>query len=87
MSAAGEAGERFWITKARTTGTWLVIPPNGFGDDRTQVRPTFAEAIVAFVELAEQQCPMCLKGAVEDTDWGWECQSCGSSDVAVGCTR
>lgn len=68
---------------------WFLQYPPGF----TETPPwgvgcaTFADAIEAFVKASEAQCPMCLRGAVGDTDWGWECANCGANDVAVGCVK
>ena len=87
MSFPSGIEDRFWITKAIGRGVWVIVPPRGFGDDKTQTRPTFTEAVAAFVEMSEAQCPTCRRGEVVSTSWGWECAACGSSDVAMGCTR
>lgn len=78
--------ERFRICK-RAPGMWELLFPAGF--DRfgraSQCYSTFENAVAAYVYEQQRECPMCLKGAVVDTDWGWQCEACGSCDVAVGC--
>ena len=81
--------DRFRIHKTKSPHfPWAMDYPGGFSDEPMGVAcSSFAFAIEAFIKAAERQCPMCLKGAVVDTSWGWECEACGSSDVAAGCTR
>jgi hypothetical protein len=69
-------------------GCWVLTYPDGFHTINAGVLcGSFAAAVELFTIEADKQCPMCLRGQVHDTDWGWECHACGSSDVAVGCTR
>lgn len=77
---------KFEITKADAANFWILTYPDAF-DEHTNYRmfPTFAQTVAAFIQASEAQCPICLRGAVVDTDWGWECEACGSYDVAVGC--
>lgn len=80
--------ERFAIYKTDCQIPWFLEYPDGFDPDMVgEHADTFAEAVRAFVIRQDEQCPTCLCGAVEDRPWGWECTACGSSDVAVGCTR
>lgn len=77
----------FQISK-NTDGKWWLAYPIGFDDDAEgHAYPTHTQAVEAFVKASESQCPTCLKGAVVDADWGWECTNCGSNDVAVGCVK
>lgn len=65
---------------------WAMDYPHGFSDGSIgEMCSSFINAVEAFVKASERQCPMCLKGAVVDTDWGWRCESCGTYDVAAGC--
>jgi len=67
---------------------WRLDYPGGFDELNTgKSFLTFDDAVEAFIEADQRRCPMCSKGAVVDTDWGWECQACGSNDVAVGCVK
>lgn len=80
--------DRFRIQKT-DDGPWELVYPTSFdADGRSgQLCATFDEAVAAFIEAANRECPTCLKGAVVDTDWGWKCEACGSYDVARGCKR
>lgn len=77
--------DRFRIHK-NDDGSWHLEYPDGFDDlSGGEDCATFNIAIAAFREAADRQCPMCDKGAVVDTDYGWECRACGSRDVGFGC--
>jgi hypothetical protein len=77
-------GDRFDICKT-PLGKWALWYPDGFSEIVMGVFcTTFAEAVAAFVEAARSRCPMCLRGAVIDTFYGWKCEACGSYDFAVG---
>lgn len=85
--------DRFAIYKT-AAGPWYLEYPDGFTTDILgfghgvgEHCSTFGEAVAVFIKRQDEQCPTCLTGAVEDRPWGWECTACGSSDVAVGCTR
>jgi hypothetical protein len=80
--------DRFCIHKTNE-GPWEVCFPDGFDRDGRagQLSATFEDAVATFAEAVNRECPMCLKGAVVDTDWGWECEACGCYDVAVGCEK
>lgn len=80
--------DRFRIFKENDTWRpWNLDYPDGFVGDSTvgECWNTFEEAVAAFIRRSEQQCPICQRGAVVDTDWGWKCENCGSFDIAVGC--
>lgn len=79
---------RFHIHKTHE-GPWELGYPIGFDKlgRSGQLCATFGEAVAAFIEAANCECPFCLKGAVVDTDWGWQCEACGANDVAVGCEK
>ncbi|OBH08958.1 hypothetical protein [Mycobacterium sp. E1747] len=79
--------DRFRISKTDDTAfPWALDYPTGFDEEVTGDQfITFDNAVAAFIEAVEFRCPNCLRGAVIDTDWGWVCKNCGSSDVAVGC--
>ncbi|KWX66821.1 hypothetical protein [Mycobacterium sp. NAZ190054] len=83
--------DRFRIHKTDAPGfPWAMDYPDGFtapGGPLGVACTTFEYAVAEFIDAADRQCPMCRRGAVVDTDWGWECGACGSYDVAVGCTR
>lgn len=69
-------------------GFWVMDYPDGFDEFIDgECCLTFEEAIAAFIEASEKRCITCDKGAVVDTNWGWECTACGSYDVARGCVR
>ncbi len=36
---------------------------------------------------ATEQCFHCGSTDTHDTNWGWECRSCGAYDVAQGCVK
>lgn len=66
---------------------WLVEYPDRYTEepnDGAEVE-SFAAAIEHFIWAADRQCPMCGRGQVRDTEWGWECRAYGSYDVASGC--
>jgi hypothetical protein len=80
---------RFRIHKidGEHTFPWMMDYPDGFvefGGPRGVACSRFSFAVDEFIRAAERQCPMCLRGAVVDTDWGWRCTACGASDVAWG---
>jgi len=77
---------RFRIHKTGDPGfPWAVDYPAGFSDDQGigVACGTFERAVATLGDLINRQCPTCLKGEVVDTDTGWECRACGSSDTAV----
>ena len=80
---------KFAITKTHSPwpGWWFLHYPPRFSASIGMLCPSFEDAVEQFIEASERRCPYCDRGAVVDTDWGWECRSCGSSDVAVGCER
>ena len=77
--------DKFGIAKAGD-GMWIVGYPDGFSDTATGILcATFDDAVAEFLAAADRQCPMCGRGEVIDTYYGWTCGACGSYDVAVGC--
>lgn len=82
------AETKFRIRKDQDFGHWILTCPKAFHAVPLAIAfPTFTAATEAFIAYVDVQCPICGRGRVRHTDWGWECQACGSSDVAVGCTR
>lgn len=76
--------EKFRIHKFNDV-SWHLDYPDGFSEFLAgESWDTFNQAVVAFIEASERQCPMCQRGAVVDTEWGWRCTACGAYDVAVG---
>jgi hypothetical protein len=74
----------FQISK-HDDGKWWLAYPIGFDYNKAgHAYDTHAQAAAALIQASQRQCPTCLKGDVVDTDWGWECENCGSNDVAVG---
>lgn len=69
---------------------WAMDYPRGFskpGGPIGEACSSFEIAVATFIAASEMQCPTCLRGAVVDTEWGWECKACGSYDVASGHER
>lgn len=83
--------DRFRISKTSPIGSiapWYLEYPRGFDDHlKGMCCASFDDAVAAFIEAADRRCITCDKGAVVDTDWGWECEACGSYDVASGHER
>ncbi|UXA06564.1 hypothetical protein KXD96_28280 (plasmid) [Mycobacterium sp. SMC-2] len=80
--------DRFRIHKTDDVGAgaWYLDYTAGFSDDSVgECWDTFAQAVTAFIAATEKRCPLCDKGAVVDTDYGWRCENCGTYDVATGC--
>jgi ribosomal protein L37AE/L43A len=80
-------GDRFKIAKTDDGFHWELHYPEGFDRDgrAAQMCRSFDEAVALLGRAMNVQCPMCLRGAVVDTDYGWKCEACESYDVAVGC--
>lgn len=80
--------DKFRIFKA-DTGLWALDYPDRYmaGYAVRQYVSTFAAAIAHYIRDIGTICPMCQRGTVKHRDWGWECTTCGSSDVAIGCVR
>lgn len=85
--ALGRKTDRFRIHKTDApVFPWRLSYPADFSVRLSGIScSSFDVAVAEFIAAANRQCPMCLRGAVVDTDWGWKCEACGAHDVAVGC--